>query len=85
MFEAVFRDARLLYCIHWRFYSAFVSQTLEPFLPSTAVGINPLLAKDPEITYRTINASAETVDKAPSFRETFAKRRCPIPADGFYE
>src|SRR5207237_5359567 len=28
---------------------------------------------------------AETIDKAPSFREAFAKRRCLIPADGFYE
>jgi putative SOS response-associated peptidase YedK len=27
----------------------------------------------------------ETVDKAPSFRKAFAKRRCLIPADGFYE
>jgi hypothetical protein len=42
-------------------------------------------AKDPKIAYRTINARAETVDKAPSFRQAFAKRRCLIPADGFYE
>jgi putative SOS response-associated peptidase YedK len=27
----------------------------------------------------------ETVDKAPSFRQAFRKRRCLIPADGFYE
>jgi putative SOS response-associated peptidase YedK len=42
-------------------------------------------AKDPKIAYRTINARAETVDEAPSFRRAFAKRRCLIPADGFYE
>jgi len=34
---------------------------------------------------RTVNARAETIDKAPSFRQAFAKRRCLIPADGFYE
>jgi hypothetical protein len=45
----------------------------------------PYWAKDPKIAYRTINARAETVDKAPSFRRAFAKRRCLIPADGFYE
>ena len=32
-----------------------------------------------------INAKAETVDKIPSFREAFEKRRCVVPADGFYE
>jgi putative SOS response-associated peptidase YedK len=34
---------------------------------------------------RTVNARAETIDKAPSFRQAFTKRRCLIPADGFYE
>jgi putative SOS response-associated peptidase YedK len=48
-------------------------------------GLIPFWAKDAKIAYRTINARAETVDKAPSFREAFAKRRCLIPADGFYE
>jgi putative SOS response-associated peptidase YedK len=32
-----------------------------------------------------INAKAETVDKLPSFREAFEKRRCIVPADGFYQ
>ena len=32
-----------------------------------------------------INARAETVDKKPSFRDAFKKRRCLIIADGFYE
>jgi putative SOS response-associated peptidase YedK len=27
----------------------------------------------------------ETVETAPSYREAFRKRRCLIPADGFYE
>jgi SOS response associated peptidase (SRAP) len=48
-------------------------------------GLIPYWAKDPKIAYRTINAGAETIDKAPSFREAFAERRCLIPADGFYE
>ena len=48
-------------------------------------GLIPYWAKGPKIAYRTINARAETVDKAPSFRWAFAKRRCLIPADGFYE
>jgi putative SOS response-associated peptidase YedK len=32
-----------------------------------------------------INASVETLDRAPSYREAFKKRRCLIPADTFYE
>jgi putative SOS response-associated peptidase YedK len=32
-----------------------------------------------------INARAETLETKPSFRESFLKRRCLIPADGFYE
>jgi putative SOS response-associated peptidase YedK len=48
-------------------------------------GLIPYWTKDPKIAYRTINARAETVDRAPSLRRAFAKRRYLIPADGFYE
>jgi hypothetical protein len=33
----------------------------------------------------TINARGETVAKSPSYREPFKKRRCLVPASGFYE
>jgi putative SOS response-associated peptidase YedK len=42
-------------------------------------------AKDASRASMCINAKAETVDKLPSFREAFAKRRCVVAADGFYE
>jgi putative SOS response-associated peptidase YedK len=32
-----------------------------------------------------INARVETIDEKPSFKESFERRRCLIPADGFYE
>lgn len=32
-----------------------------------------------------INARSETVDTSPAFRDSFARKRCLIPADGFYE
>ena len=48
-------------------------------------GLVPFWAKDPAIGSRMINARVETVDAKPSFRNAFAKRRCLLPADGFYE
>lgn len=48
-------------------------------------GLIPWWAKDRKIAARNINARAETVASKPAFRESFAKRRCLIPADGFYE
>src|ERR1700756_5009195 len=48
-------------------------------------GLVPYWAKDEKIGFKTINARAETVDTAHSFRIAFKKRRCLVPADGFYE
>ncbi len=48
-------------------------------------GLIPFWAKDPKIAYRTINARAEEVAAKPAFREPFRKKRCLVPANGFYE
>ncbi|MCC9076558.1 SOS response-associated peptidase [Litorilinea aerophila] len=48
-------------------------------------GLVPSWAKDPSMGSRLINARAETVAEKPSFRAAFKRRRCLIPADGFYE
>jgi len=48
-------------------------------------GLVPGWAKDIKISYRMINARAETLAQKPAFRTAFKKRRCLIAADGFYE
>ena len=48
-------------------------------------GLIPSWAKDISIGSKMFNARAETIQEKPSFRTAFARRRCLIPADGFYE
>jgi putative SOS response-associated peptidase YedK len=48
-------------------------------------GLVPSWAKDMSIGSRLINARSETVAEKPSFRRAFARRRCLLPADGYYE
>lgn len=48
-------------------------------------GLVPSWAKDPKIGSRMINARVETVHEKPAYRRAFARRRCLLPADGFYE
>jgi putative SOS response-associated peptidase YedK len=48
-------------------------------------GLVPSWAKDPTIGNRMINARVETVAEKPAYKRAFAKRRCLLPADGYFE
>jgi putative SOS response-associated peptidase YedK len=48
-------------------------------------GLVPPGARDPARGPRPINARAETLVERQIFRDAFARRRCLLPADGFYE
>ena len=63
-----------------------------PVLAKTAFGLSffrwglvPSWARDVSMGNRMFNARAETVSEKPSFKNAFKRRRCLIPASGFYE
>ena len=63
----------------------FVVRGTERELVALRWGLIPSWAKDPAIGNRMVNARAESGAEKPSFRSAFKRRRCLIPADGFYE
>jgi putative SOS response-associated peptidase YedK len=54
-------------------------------LDSARWGLVPSWARDPKIGDRLINARAETLASSSAYGAAFRRRRCVIPADGFYE
>jgi putative SOS response-associated peptidase YedK len=48
-------------------------------------GLVPFWAKDPSTGTKMINARVESIAEKSAYRRAFQKRRCIIPADGFYE
>ncbi|MGW0391274.1 SOS response-associated peptidase [Streptomyces sp. NPDC003042] len=61
------------------------SGVLERQLRPMRWGLVPSWSKSPSGAAKMINARVETVQEKPAYRRAFAKRRCLLPADGFYE
>jgi putative SOS response-associated peptidase YedK len=64
---------------------AVIPNRANPKLDFFIWGLIPSWAKDPQMGNRMINARSETLAEKPAFRNAFRRRRCLIPADGFYE
>ena len=64
-------------------YAAAENREQHRILGTYQWGLVPSWAKDPKVGARMINARAETLES--KFRRTFERRRCLLPADGFYE
>lgn len=56
-----------------------------PVLSPARWGFVPPWARDPRVGARMINARAETVATSSAYASAFARRRCLVPADGWYE
>ena len=48
-------------------------------------GLVPPWADSPAVAARHINARSETAAVSPAFRDALQRRRCIVPADGFFE
>src|ERR1043165_5129650 len=48
-------------------------------------GLVPAWAKDAKVGAKMINARSESAAEKPAFRTSWTKRRCLMPADGWYE
>jgi putative SOS response-associated peptidase YedK len=48
-------------------------------------GLVPHWNREPKTKFATFNARAENLLTSPAFREPFAKKRCLVPASGYYE
>lgn len=68
-----------------QYITAVVQRDGENILESFFWGLIPSWAKDASIGNKMFNARSETIAQKPSFKNAFQKRRCLIPADGFYE
>jgi putative SOS response-associated peptidase YedK len=64
---------------------AIISDKGENRLGLLKWGLVPSWAKDVGTGFKTINAKSETVREKPAFKRPFERKRCMIPADGFYE
>ncbi len=66
-------------------YAVLQRSEEERSLRTLTWGLVPFWAKEPKIGNRMINARMETLAEKPAYRQAFAKRRCLLPADGYFE
>ncbi len=62
-----------------------IANTAKPRADTFKWGLIPWWAKDGKMGHNLINARGETLAEKPSFRAAYKRRRCLIPATGFYE
>ncbi|WP_309304181.1 MULTISPECIES: SOS response-associated peptidase family protein [Brevibacillus] len=71
--------------LHLHNIAAIISNKGKKRIGQLKWGLIPSWAKDEKTSYKMINAKTETIREKPSFKNLIIKKRCLIPADGFYE
>lgn len=66
---------------HWILRTKYEQRQLLP----AKWGLVNSWSKDPKGAFKQISARSETALSRPAFREAWEKRRCAVPADGFFE
>ncbi|GAA5169001.1 SOS response-associated peptidase [Pseudonocardia eucalypti] len=61
------------------------AEGVQRMLRTARWGLVPSWAKDLKVGNRLINARSETITEKPAFKAAAARRRCLVPADGYYE
>ena len=97
-FGASYRDLKKVWNLHGEFsfakrYNIAPSQEVPVIIRNDGHneaklmkwGLVPSWAPDSSMGQRMINARSETLLEKPSFRHAVQKRRCLVPANGFYE
>ena len=67
--------------MHWILRTKFEERQLLP----ARWGLVNSWASDAKGAFKQINARSETAPTRPAFRDAFERRRCAVPADGFFE
>ena len=62
-----------------------IQNTNPKILTQARWGLIPSWAKDESLSFKMINARAETVNEKPAYKKPFEQKRCLIPADSYYE
>ena len=57
----------------------------QPVVRPMKWGLIPFFSKEPKMLFSAVNAKAETLNSKPMWKRLLQKKRCLIPADGFYE
>ncbi|MGG1664470.1 SOS response-associated peptidase [Brevibacillus sp. NRS-1366] len=68
-----------------QFLSAIINVNGKNRIGKIKWGLIPSWAKDEKMAFNMINAKSETLREKPAFKGLLTRKRCLIPADGFYE